>query len=335
MMRRFAALTALAALVPLSAKAADPILIKYAFPAPPGSYINAGGVEPWSKEVMAAADGTIEIKLYPGGSIANFSNAYDRVVNGVAEAAFGTVGSISGMFHRTNVSQLPGLTEDPVEASTALQRLQTKGTFGDEWGAVKVLTLFTVPGTGVHATKPIRTIDDFQGQKVSSGGKIGTQILSQLGAAPVSITPSETYQALQRGLVTGATMSWAGVTVFKLDEVSRYHLDVPFGLAASYMIMNKDFYAKLPDKARAAIERYSGEPYARRLGQAGANFDKQQLDRLRTVSGQQFFKFSPRDEERFTKLVAPVIDEWIKETPDGVRVLAAFKAELATLRSGK
>jgi TRAP-type C4-dicarboxylate transport system substrate-binding protein len=333
-MKKLVLAAALCAIVP-AAQAADPILVKYAFPAPPGSYINIGGVEPWSKDVMAAADGTVEIKLFPGGSIANFSNAYDRVVNGVAEAAFGTVGSISGMFQRTNVTQLPGLTEDPVEASTALQRLQVKGTLGDEWGAVRVLTLFTVSGTGVHATKPIRVIDDFQGQKISSGGKIGAQILSQLGAAPVTITPAETYQALQRGLVSAATMSWAGVAVFKLDEVSRYHLDVPFGLAAAYMIMNKDFYAKLPDKAKQAIDRYSGEQYARRIAQSGVDFDKQQLDRLKTMPGQQFFRFSRDQEERFAKLVAPVIEEWVKETPNGAQVLAALKQELATLRAGR
>jgi TRAP-type C4-dicarboxylate transport system substrate-binding protein len=156
-----------------------------------------------------------------------------------------------------------------------------------------------------------------------------------MGAAPVTITPSETYQALQRGLVSAATMSWAGVSVFKLDEVTKYHLDVPFGLAAAYMIMNKDFYAKLPDKAKAAIERYSGERYARLIATSGHEDDKKQLEKLKAVPGQQFFRFSPDQEERFLRVTAPVIDDWVKETPDGAKVLAAYKAELAAIRSGK
>ena len=329
-----AAVAALAAAAPAT-QAAEPIVLKYAFPAPPFSYINTGGVTPWSRDVEKAADGLIEFKLFAGGSLANFSTAYDRVVNGVAEAAFGTVGSIQGLFPRTNVTNLPGLSDDPVECSRAIWRLQNKGVLGDEWGKVHVLTLSTVSGTGLHSTKPMRTVEEIKGEKISSGGRIGAQALQHLGAAPVTITPAETYQALQRGLVSGATMSWAGVAVFKLNEVTRYHLDSPFGLAAAYMIMNKDAYARLPDKARAAIDRYSGEAYARRIAESGVADDRKQLAKLKEDPNQQFFALPKEEEARWLKIVAPITEEWVKDTPDGAKVLAAFKTELANLRTGK
>jgi len=318
-----------------TAQAADPILIKYAFPAPPFSYINTGGVTPWAKDVEAAADGTIEIKIFPGGSIANFSNAYDRVLNGVAEAAFGTVGSISGMFPRTNVTNLPGISEDAVRASAAIWRLQNKGALGEEWSNVKVLTLFTVSSTGLHSNKIFRTAEDIKGEKISTGGRIGAQALTLLGAAPVTVTPAETYQSLQRGLVVGATMSWAGVVVFKLQEVTRYHLDAPFGLAAAYMIMNKDAYAKLPDKARQAVDRYSGEAYAVRVAQAGFEDDKKMLAQIRAMPGQQFSKLTPEEHGRWIKVLAPITEEWIRDTPDGAKVLEAYKREVLAPRGEK
>jgi TRAP-type C4-dicarboxylate transport system substrate-binding protein len=319
-----------------TARAADPILVKYAFPAPPFSYINTGGVTPWAKDVEAAAgEGALEIKVYPGGSIANFSNAYDRVVNAVAEAAFGTTGSISGALPRSNVTNLPGLSDDPVESSRALWRLQAKGMLGDEWAKVHVLTLFTVSGTGLHSVRPMRTVEEVKGEKIGSGGRIGSQALSLLGAAPVSMTPAETYQSLQRGLVAGATMSWAGVTVFKLNEVTHHHLDAPFGLASAYMIMNKDFYARLPDKAKAAIDRYSGEAYAARVSTSGRNDDEKQLAKLKADPGQHFYNLPKAEEERWLKIIAPITDEWVRDTPEGAKTLAAFKQELAAIRSGK
>jgi TRAP-type C4-dicarboxylate transport system substrate-binding protein len=316
--------------------AADPILIKYAFPAPPFSYVNVGGVTPWAKDVEAAAgDGVLEIKVYPGGSIANFSNAYDRVVNAVAEAAFGTTGSISGALPRSNVTNLPGLSEDAVESSLALWRMQAKGALGDDWAKVHVLTLFTVPGTGLHSAKPMRTVEELKGEKIGSGGRIGSQALSLLGAAPVSMTPAETYQSLQRGLVAGATMSWAGVAVFKLNEVTHHHLDAPFGLASAYMIMNKEFYARLPDKAKAAIDKYSGEAYARRVSEYGRLDDEKQLAKLKVEANQHFYKLSKAEEARWLKVMAPITEEWVRDTPDGAKTLAAFKQELAAIRSGK
>jgi TRAP-type C4-dicarboxylate transport system substrate-binding protein len=319
-----------------TAHAADPILIKYAFPAPPFSYINVGGVTPWAKDVHAAAgEGVIEIKVYPGGSIANFSNAYDRVVNGVAEAAFGTTGSISGALPRSNVTNLPGLSDDAVESSRAIWRLQAKGMLGDEWAKVHVLTLFTVPGTGLHSTKPMRTVEELKGEKIGSGGRIGSQALSLLGAAPISMTPAETYQSLQRGLVAGATMSWAGVAVFKLNEVTHHHLDAPFGLASAYMIMNKAFYARLPDKAKAAIDKYSGEAYARRISEYGRVDDDRQLAKLKADPNQHFNTLSKAEEERWLKIIAPITEDWVRNTPEGAQTLAAFKQELAAIRSGK
>jgi hypothetical protein len=32
--------------------------------------------------------------------------------------------------------------------------------------------------------------------------------------------------------------------------------------------------------------------------------------------------------------VTPLIDEWVKNTPDGARVLAAYRAEVAKARAG-
>ena len=318
------------------AHAADPILVKYAFPAPPFSYINTGGVTPWAKDVEAAAgEGVLEIKVYPGGSIANFSNAYDRVVNAVAEAAFGTTGSISGALPRSNVTNLPGLSDDPVDSSRALWRLQAKGMLGDEWAKVHVLTLFTVSGTGLHSAKPMRTVEELKGEKIGSGGRIGSQALALLGAAPVSMTPSETYQSLQRGLIAGATMSWAGVTVFKLNEVTHHHLNSPFGLASAYMIMNKEFYARLPDKAKAAIDKYAGEAYATRVSTSGRNDDEKQLAKLKTDPAQHFYDLPKEEEARWLKIIAPITDEWVRDTPEGAKTLAAFKAELTAIRNGK
>jgi TRAP-type C4-dicarboxylate transport system substrate-binding protein len=319
-----------------AAQAADPILIKYAFPAPPTSYVNIGGVTPWAKDVQAAAgEGVLDIKVYPGGSIANFSNAYDRIVNGVAEAAFGTTGSISGALPRSNVTNLPGLSDDAVESSRALWRLQAKGALGDEWAKVHVLTLFTVPGTGLHAAKAMRKVEQLKGEKIGSGGRIGSQALALLGATPVSMTPAETYQSLQRGLVSGATMSWAGVAVFKLNEVTHHHLDAPFGLASAYMIMNKEFYARLPDKAKAAIDKHSGEAYARRVSEYGREDDDKQLAKLKADPGQHLYTLTRAERERWLKTIAPITDEWVRDTPDGAKTLAAFKAELAAIRSGK
>jgi hypothetical protein len=44
------------------------------------------------------------------------------------------------------------------------------------------------------------------------------------------------------------------------------------------------------------------------------------------------YQLEPKEAERWSKLVAPVIDAWIAETPNGVALWAAYKAEVQKSR---
>ncbi len=335
-MTRFAPAALAAALIaaaPLAVRAAEPLVLRLGFPAPPQSYVNTLGVTPWKKDVEKAAGGTIDIKLFPGGTVANFHNAYDRVVNGVIEMAFSTMGSVAGLFEKSNVSSLPFEAENSVEASLAEWRMYASGVTASDYEKVVPLGLFTFSSSNLHTQKPINRMEDLQGMKLAGGGRIGADTLNLLGAVPITMTPAEYYQAINRGLIQGSTLSWPGVLVFKTFEVAKNHLiNVPFGLAGGYVIMNKTAYAKLPQKARAAIDKYSGEPFARRLGIGGEKADAHILGMLKKKPGQEFTKLTAAESARWKKVLEPIAAQWVKETPDGARVLAAYRAEVAKAR---
>jgi TRAP-type C4-dicarboxylate transport system substrate-binding protein len=316
--------------LPATVRAAEPTVLKFGFPAPPGSYLNVGGIEPWSKRVMADADGAIEIKVFPGGSIANFANVYDRVVNGVAEIGLGTVG-VAGVFPRTGVSTVPFVTRDSAVASRALWRIYAAGATAEDFTGVRPLTLFAFATSLMHSTRRITTAADLNGLKIGVQAKMQADMFQSLGAAPVTMTSTDLYQSLQRGVITGASMSWSGVQVFKLAEVAQFHLDFPIGPAAGYIIMNKDAYARLPQKAREAIDRHSGENLARMISAAGIEFDNQILNRVKAMPGHEFHELAPQEVERWRTLLAPITEEWARNTPDGAKVLEAYKREVAAI----
>ena len=313
-----------------TARADEPIAIKFGFPAPPGSYLNVGGIEPWSKRVMADAAGAIEIKLFPGGSIANFANVYDRVVNGVAEIGLGTVG-VASVFPRTGVSTVPFVTQDSEVASRALWRIYAAGITAEDFTGVRPLTLFAFATSLMHSTRRIATADDLNGLKIGVQAKMQADMFQNLGAAPVTMTSTDFYQALQRGVIAGASMSWSGVHIFKLAEVAHFHLDFPIGPAAGYIIMNKDSYARLPQKGRDAIDRHSGEALARMISVAGIEYDNEIVNRVKAVPGHEFRELSHQESERWRSLLAPITEEWARSTPDGAKVLEAYKREVAAI----
>jgi TRAP-type C4-dicarboxylate transport system substrate-binding protein len=313
---------------------ADPVPLKFAYPTPPNNAIFTQGAQAWSEDVNKASDGAIEIKVYSAGVLADVGNMYDRLTGGVADIGFSVFGPLSSIFPKTNVATLPFETRNEREDALALWRLYEKGVISDEFTKVKPLGFLVFPPLVIHAKKPIHSLADMKGLKVSVEGRVLSAVIPRLGAAPISLAPPDLYPSLQRGLVDAVAQGWPSVPTFHLDEVTNFHLEVPLGNNTGYVFMNKDSYAELPPKGRAAIDKFSGEAYVLRLAAANDSIEASGRDATKAMAGQTVAQLDPAEEARWKDLVAPVTDEWVKATPDGAKVLAAFRAELAAIRAG-
>jgi TRAP-type C4-dicarboxylate transport system substrate-binding protein len=327
-----AAFAAAAAGSPAPARA-QPAPIKFAIPTPPQSSVTRG-LTPWAEEVTAASGGTLQIQVFPGPGVATIFNAYDRVVNNVVEMAFGNFGPLAQQFPKSGVAQLPFETKNGTEASLGFWRLYANGTIADEYTAVKPIALFTFPGVHLHGKKVIKNLADMKGTKISGQGKVITRSLELLGASPIALTVADLYSALSRGTVESVATAWSAIQSFKLDEQTSYHLEVPLGADDVYVVMNKDAYAKLPEQAKATIERAGNEVLVKRMI---VNIDralKAARDATAAMSGHMIAQLPPDEEARWAAAIKPVIDEWANDTPNGKAVLEAFRAEVKKIRAG-
>ena len=53
------------------------------------------------------------------------------------------------------------------------------------------------------------------------------------------------------------------------------------------------------------------------------------------MKDQTVSRLSDHERAKWQARIQPVIDNWVKSTPDGEHVLAAFRKEIAAIRSGK
>jgi TRAP-type C4-dicarboxylate transport system substrate-binding protein len=328
---RRASVTALLVLLPVVASA-EPVTLRFAYPAPPQTASNALGFTPWAQEVAAASGGAIEIKIFPGAAIADYNKVYDRVVNGVADIGYGVVGPVSTEFPKTMVNALPFEAKTLVEAGVALWRIYEKGVIADEYGRVRLLCVFDFPDNGLHTRKPIKTMADVQGMKLSVGTRMLGEIVERLGGTPIQLQPSDYYSGNQRGVVDGSATSWPAFAPFKLAEVTTHHLEVELGPAPAFTVMNKDSYAKLPEAGRKALDQLSGEGFSRRMIDTSLRSDTENRDATAAKSGQTISRLDPAEEKRWRERLAPVTEAWVKATPNGAAVLAAYRAEITGLR---
>jgi TRAP-type C4-dicarboxylate transport system substrate-binding protein len=146
---------------------------------------------------------------------------------------------------------------------------------------------------------------------------------------------SDYYTAIQRGMVDGAMVQWTAFQPFKLQDVTFYHVEAALGGAAGMVFMNKKKYDALPAAARKIIDDNSGEAESRVYGKFWDDVNKEGRDMVKTLGDKhQIVTVPPDIAAKWKQTVTPVIDEWVKATPDGDKVLAEFRKEYAQAKAG-
>ena len=314
---------------PFAASAQEAQELKLSLVSPPTSPTWTQGWQKWVERIEKDADGTVKIKPYFSGQLANFNNVYDRLNSGIFEIGTGLQSFIGGQFPGTSVADLPFIAETGRDAAAALWALYEQGLLAKEYARVKPLVLLVYPQVALHFKKSVTRLEDLDGMKVSVSGKVSSEIMQKLGTAPIAIGPQEVYETMNRGVVSGAAMQWTGMLQFKIFEVANFHLDAPLGSDAGFMFMSPSAYAKLPAKGKAAFDKASGYKESRDYGAALdgiANFQYQSVEKM---PNHNFARLSPAETERWKKLVAPVVEGWVARTENGAKILETYKAEVA------
>jgi TRAP-type C4-dicarboxylate transport system substrate-binding protein len=111
--------------------------------------------------------------------------------------------------------------------------------------------------------------------------------------------------------------------------VTSYHLDVPFGNNPGFLMMSNAAYDKIPAAVRQGLDKHMGREWSVIMGKNSDQVEEESRAEVRAKPGHTVSELSAEETARWRKLLAPISDEWVKATPDGARVLAAYRAEVA------
>ena len=312
---------------------AEPVVLKYGTGSPPTAAMTGRLAMPWAEQTSKLSGGALEIQVFAGPSLINLQNSYDRTINGVADMAFMILGPVSSQFPKTAVATLPFEVSNAAEAGAALWALFQNGVIADELEKVKPLAIGAFPNVSVHAKKPVITLNDLRGMKLSVQSRLMGEAITALGATPITMPVTELYQALSRGVIDGTAIGWPATTTYKTHEVVSFHTDVPLGGEVAFEIMNKQSYERLPDAAKRAIDQTAGAPYTKSMGEI-IDIQEQESRAIITAAGQKILTLAPAEQTLWQQRIAPITEAWVKSTPNGAAVLATFRQEVAKYRKG-
>jgi TRAP-type C4-dicarboxylate transport system substrate-binding protein len=259
-------------------------------------------------------------------------NVYDRTATGAADLGTGVQGSIGGKFPGSSVVELPSDIAGK-EGAASFWKIYQDGLIAPEYSGVRPLALFVYPQSLFNAQKRVTRLDEVKGLRLATLTKADAQVVQRLGAAPLSTSPTEVYEILQRHTADGVVIGWLGLIGFKLVEVTSFHLVVGLGSGGGFLLMNNEAYERLPAKAKRAIDRNSGYEASKELGASLDRIYAGSESAVRKIPGQTIDPFAPAEKDRYLKEIAqPLIDAWVKNVPNGGAIFAAYRAEAARVR---
>jgi TRAP-type transport system periplasmic protein len=295
---------------------------------PPSSDMNVSFFDPWTNRVNEQGAGVLKIDIRYGPAFLNAGNYYERVTAGVAQIAWGVQSTLVHKFKKASVATLPFLADKSEYASLAYWRLYKSGMLDDEYAGDLPLYVNVFPQSGLHFNRGLNSVETLKGLKIIGGGATGAEIIEALGATPLSLRVDEAYEALQRGTADGLRMMYTAFPIFKLHEVTSFHVDANLGSGSGWVFMQKKVFDGLTAKQRDILIQNSGEQVTRDFGKYWDHEEEQGRQRISSDSKHKLVQLSPQQAAAWKKHMETVTNDWLKSTPGGDKVLAAFKTEL-------
>jgi TRAP-type C4-dicarboxylate transport system substrate-binding protein len=314
----------------VSATRADETRLIFTTISLPGSTISDQVWHPWADRVNAAGQGSVHVDVRDGFTLASSTNYYDRLQNNVMQISFGSLNYLAGKFQLSQVMALPFLMSSAEQESEVFWRLYKSGLLDAEFDQIMPLFFYAFPQQAMNLVKaPAKPLEDLGNLKIIASGQIGTALMAKLGAAPLSIPLTETYEALQRGTAEGLNFPISALPDFKLDEVTHYHLIAPLGGGPGGVWMTKAMYQGLSLQIRKVLDENSGEAQTRRVGTFVDRLTATVQRRLEAQPGQQMATLSPELQEKWKARAEPMILAWAN-TDDAHRKVVDAVRKFAT-----
>jgi TRAP-type C4-dicarboxylate transport system substrate-binding protein len=184
----------------VSAAQAESVTLNYSLPWP-ATHGNTLVATEWAKEVEKRTNGAVKINTFPGGTLTPLDQTYDGVVKGICDIGLSVVSYVKGRFPLSEVIDLPLGYTSGLQA-TRLSNAYFEKFKPKEFEDVKMLYLHA-HGPGLLLSKtPVKKLEDLKGMKIRCTGT-SLKVVTALGGAPVAMPQTETYDALQKGVVDG------------------------------------------------------------------------------------------------------------------------------------
>jgi TRAP-type C4-dicarboxylate transport system substrate-binding protein len=315
----------------------NPVHLKLGHWVPPAHPLQKA-MEEWGNSVQKASNGTITFTVYPSQQLGKAPDHYDMARDGIADVTYINPGYQPGRFPIIAAGELPFLMTNATGGSVALDKWYRKYA-GTEMKDVKFCLAFVHDPGALHSKKKIETPDEIKGMKIRPAHATMASFVTLLGGTNVQASAPEAREVLERGVADAITFPWGSILLFKIDSVTKFHMDVPLYATTFAWVMNKAKYEAMSANQKKVIDDHCSPAWAERVATPWAAYEAAGRDKLRAASGHTVYKLSDAQTAAWRKAAVPLTQIWsdnIKKANvgDPDKILKELKDELNAAKAG-
>ncbi len=283
----------------------------------------------WAREIEARTQGRVQIRIFPGGILTKADQCYSGVVDGISDLGMSCFAYTRGRFPLIEGLDLPVGYRDGASATRIASAMIAKYNPAE---LKDVHFLYAhAHGPGVIASRtPVRTAEDLKNLSVRATG-LSAKIVDALGGNSIGMAQSDTYEALQKGVVSATFCPVETLKGWKQGEVIKHVTKTPATgyTTVMFVVMNKERWESLPPDIQKVFEEVTAE-WLPKHGEGWNQADAAGWEMLAEL-GKDVYELDDAETARWTGMVSPMLEQFAEKAEGKGLPGKAFLADLLKL----
>ncbi len=208
--------------------------------------------------VEEKTNGNVQIVLHPGGELGGEKEYVEMLQNGEIAMASISTSFLSGFSKALSLFDTPFLFRDQAQVSKFITTGQADGKMAElEKIGLEILGLNPVGARNFLTVpeSPINELSDLEGKKIRTmSAEVQVKAIETLGAQPMPLAYSETYQSMQTGVIDGMENEVDTYLAMKFYEVAPNYTEVGWLQLVHATVASKEVMDSLPEEYQTIIK---------------------------------------------------------------------------------
>lgn len=205
-------------------------------------------------------NGAVTINCIDGGALGNDAELVNQLIDGTVDVVSTSIGTVTAYYEPLGSIQTPFLIDSYDSEYQVIQ--------SDEWKALVEAANSAMGGARIMATtengmrhfafsdKTCTTVADLAKTKIRTGGSdVVNKAIRAIGASPTTIPMTETFSALQNGIVDGMEINYAMISMMSFYEVINSVSEVNMYPWVTFELMSESTIKSLPEGYYEVIQQ--------------------------------------------------------------------------------